>query len=105
MSYESKTKDPDAVLDYVWPWSANGWLTEGDTITAATFTVYSATGGDIPDSDTTPVEVDRSSNTTTDATAWISGGTPGSVYLITCRITTDGGRIDDRTLKLKIVQR
>lgn len=105
MGYESKSKDPDAVLDYVWPWAENGWMTEGDIITDATFTVYNATGGDIPDTDTTPVVVDSSSFTDTDATAWLSGGTAGTTYLITCHISTDGGREDDRTLKLKIVQR
>lgn len=105
MGYESKSKDKDAILDYVWPWAANGWLTEGDTITTADFTVYAADGGDIPDTDTTPVAVDSSSNTPTDATAWISGGTAGTVYLVTCHIVTDGGREDDRTLKLKVVEK
>lgn len=109
MAFESKTKDPDAVLDYTWPWAEHGWLTDGDTITDAAFTVYAADSSDmpidIPDSDTTPVVVDSSSATDTDATAWLSGGTRGLKYLITCRITTSGGRIDDRTLKLKITER
>lgn len=105
MGYETKTKDEDAVLDYRWEWAANGWLTDGDTITDAAFTVYAADGSTIPDADTTPAEVDSSSFTDTDATAWISGGTAGTTYLITCHIITDAGREDDRTLKLKIVQK
>lgn len=105
MGFESKSKDPDAVLDYVWPWQANGWLAEDDTITDATFTVYTATGAEIPDTDTTPVVVDSFSFTTTDATAWLSGGTLGSVYLIVNHIVTDGGREDDKTLKLSIKQK
>jgi hypothetical protein len=33
------TKDPDAVLDYVFDWSS--WLAEGETITAAEVTAVS----------------------------------------------------------------
>lgn len=105
MGFTSKSKDPDAVLDYRWDWETEGWLTDGDTIDTAEFAVYDATGGEIPDTDTTPVEVDLYSNTTTDATAWLSGGTAGNVYLVTCHITTAGGREDDRTLKLKITEK
>jgi hypothetical protein len=104
MGYVSKSKDPDAVLDYTWPWAAEGWLVD-DIISAATFTVYAADGSEIPDSDTTPVKVDSDSFTDTDATAWLSGGTLGLTYLCVCHITTSGGREDDRTLKLTIKQK
>src|SRR5512139_240808 len=103
MAYTTKTKDPQAVLDYRWDWSAD--LADGDTLTDAAFTVTTDDGSTIPDSDTTPVEVDSFSNTTTDATAWLSGGTLGNTYLIVCHATTFGGREDDKTLKLRITQK
>lgn len=104
MSFTSKTKDPDAVLDY--QWSDDGWLVDDDTITDATFTVYASDGGDISTEDTNPVVVDSDSFTDTTATAWLSGGqTQYSPYLVTCHITTAAGREDDRTLKLAIKEK
>jgi hypothetical protein len=85
-------KDPNAVLDYTFDWTA--WLLPLlDTIVTATF---------IPDAGLT---VDSSSHTTTTATAFVSGGTEGTSMNLTCRITTAGGRTDDRTIVLKIVNR
>ncbi len=83
------TKDPDAVLDYLWDWSE--WLTAvGDTIDTVTF---------LPD---TGITVESFTHTGTSATAWISGGTAGSSYSVTCRVMTAGGRTDDRTATFKI---
>lgn len=85
-------KDPDAVLDYTFDWEP--WLTPAtDTITGVTW---------VPDDGLT---VDSSQNTTTTATAFISGGTAGETLRLTCRITTAGGRTDDRTITFKIVNR
>jgi hypothetical protein len=42
------------------------------------------------------------SNTTTTATIWLSGGTAGQDYEIVCQITTAGGRIDQRTVKIQV---
>lgn len=84
----SFTKDPDAILDYQWDWTA--WLAqESDVIVTSTFIVPTGinegTGGK------------ASSHTDTTATIWLSGGTAGSVYLVTNRIVTSGGRTNDRT--------
>lgn len=88
----SYRKDPHAVLDYTFDWSA--WLTPlGDTISTVTW---------LPDAGLTVVS---SSNSTTTATAFISGGTVDTNMNLTCRITTTGGRTDDRTIVLKIVNR
>ena len=85
-------KDPNATLDYLFDWSA--WLTEvSDTITSVDWVLSSGL-----------TEV-SSSNTTTGATIFVSGGTLDESETITCRITTVGGRIDDRTITLKIVSR
>lgn len=86
----SYIKDPDAVLDYTVDWSA--WL-GADTIDDLTVTA--------PDG----ITVDSSTNTTTTATAWLSGGTAGESYDVVFQVTTAGGRIDDRTITLMVRQR
>jgi hypothetical protein len=87
-------KDPDAVLDYKWDWSA--WLAaESDAISTSTFLPVDGltfgTGGQSPTHDSTT------------ATVWLSGGTVGSSYEVTNRITTTGGRTDDRTARVDVV--
>jgi hypothetical protein len=83
-------KDPDAVLDYRWDWSA--WL-DDDTIDTHQVTVA---GG---------VDLDSDSSDDTSVTAWISGGTHGDTATATARVTTTQGRTDDRTITLSIRQR
>ena len=84
------TKDPDAVLDYVWDWSA--WLGE-DTI--ATHVVVSDDG----------LTVEASTEDAGRVTVWLSGGTARTAYSVTCSIVTDGGRADDRTSRFHVQER
>ena len=85
-------KDPDAVLDYTVDWGP--WLTGiADTIATVTW---------LPDTGLTVVS---DSNTATTATAFVSGGTVNTIKSLTCRVTTAGGRTDDRTISLKILNR
>lgn len=88
---KSYQKDPAATLDYTIDWAT--WLETGDTITAHTFT---APAGLVKESD---------SHTDTAATVWISGGTAGTAYDVTCQITTAGGRIDERTITIGVQNR
>ena len=83
-------KDPNAVLDYSWDWTA--WLDTGETITSHTL---------IP----TGVTVESSAVVGSSVVAWISGGTAKSTASVTCRITTSDGRTDDRTMTLWIQER
>ena len=84
-------KDPNAVLDYSFDWTA--YLAAiSDTIESVEFVL-----------DDGLVQVDFS-HTTTMAVVWVSGGVPGTLR-VTCRITTVGGRVDDRSVFLKIVER
>jgi hypothetical protein len=87
------TKDPDAVLDYTIDWS--DWLTGAEELTAAAFTVP------------TGITKDSEEKTTTTATVWLSGGTAGESYEITCHITTNNTkpREDDRTIKIKMKEK
>ena len=87
-------KDPDAVLDY--PIDFTDWLADiSDTID--TFTVL-VTGGLVWN------EL-ISSHSNGLVTVWLSGGTAGSTATFTVRVSTAGGRTDDRTFFLKIVDR
>ena len=81
------TKDPGATLDYTVDFTA--WLGT-DTIATASVT-------------TPPGLTEASeSNTTTKVTVWLSGGTVGQSYTVTCRITTVAGRIDERSLLIRV---
>jgi hypothetical protein len=82
-------KDPNAVLDYQWDWSA--WLPTGDTISTSTVTI---TSGD--------VAKNSDSHTATTVTAWLSAGTVSTEAEVTARVVTAQGRTDDRTITLKI---
>lgn len=77
-------KDPQAVLDYQWDWSL--WLAVGETISTATVTVP------------TGITLASSTSTTTTVTAWLSSGTVGADYTITCHIVTNQGRTDERNI-------
>ena len=76
-------KDPDAILDYTVDWSR--WL-ETDTILASQWTVP------------TGLTEGSATHTPTSATVWLSGGTAGQAYTVTNRITTHGGRTDERSI-------
>lgn len=86
-----KIKDSDAVLDYEFLWSE--WLSESEEINSY---VITASPGITVDSDT---------NTTERVTVWLSGGTAGVPYTVGCRITTNQGRTDERTMTIRVVNR
>lgn len=84
-------KDPDAVLDFMFDWS--GWLSSGEQIQTSTMIVSAG------------INLDSSTNTSSKATAWISGGTSGVPYTITNRIVTNQGRTDDRSMTIRVTDR
>lgn len=90
MAFPSFTKDPQAVLDYKVDWS--DWL-DTDTIVTSDWTVP------------TGLTLELETNTTTIATAWLSGGTVATSYNVTNEITTADGRTDDRTITIKVKER
>lgn len=91
MTVTDWVKDPDAVLDWRWDWSE--WLADGEVIIASLFTV---SAGLVKNSDTFSA---------TSATVWLSGGTPGTPYSVANRITTSAGRIDERTITIRVTNR
>ena len=89
--FKDHKKDPDAVLDWIFDW--NDWLGETENISSATFIVDPG------------ITVTDDSNTQKTATVWLSGGTEGQVYRVTCRVTTSEGRTDDRSFTLRCTNR
>lgn len=89
--FKDHKQDPEAELDWVFDWGQ--WLEELETITSASFTTDPG------------ITVVSSSHTTKTAKVWLTGGTEGQVYRITCRVVTSGGRTDDRTFILRSVNR
>ena len=83
-------KDPDAVLDYAFDWTA--WLDDGETISSHTVTVDGLT----KDSDAENGGV---------VTVWLSGGTDGQEASAACLIETSAGRTDERTIVLRVRER
>ena len=84
-------KDPDAVLDYSIEWSK--WLA-GDQIQTSAWSVSDPA-----------IEAADDSNTATRTTVWLSGGVAGQSYTVTNRITTSGGRTDDRSFVVQVEDR
>lgn len=84
-------KDPSAVLDWKFNWT--NWLSAAETISSATVTVESG------------LTKDSESNDTTTVTVWLSGGTLGETYEVTCRVTTNQGRTDERTIGIRVTDR
>ena len=83
-------KDPNATLDYIVNWLPYLGV---DTISTSAWT--------IPSGVTSPLQA----NSTTTATVWLSGGTVGTRYALTNRVTSAGGRTDDRTIYVKVKER
>lgn len=87
----SIAKDPAAVLDYSFDWSA--WLSGvSDAISSFSITASGVT-------------VDSSARVGALVTVWCSGGIVDSTTSVTCRIVTTGGRTEDRTIYLLIRER
>lgn len=84
--------DPEAYLDYSVDWSS--WLAEGETITDVVWNILDDT-------------VDGDTETEADgvATIWLTGGTVNRQAKVECKITTNIGRIDERTIRLTVRER
>ena len=83
----SAIKDGDSLLDYLIDWTE---FLESDLIDSVLWIV--------PDGLASEAETHDSKT----ATIWISGGVVGVCYDVTCRITTVGGRVDDRTIAVTV---
>lgn len=91
MAASTFLKDSDAILDYEFNWAE--WLSTSEEITS--YEIIATPG----------ITVDSSTNTETKVTVWLSSGAAGQPYAVTCRITTNQGRTDDRTMTIRVVNR
>lgn len=83
-------KDPQAILDYGFDWSA--WL-DDDAISTSTWILPSGM---------TSVQEGINGSTTI---IWLSGGVIETRYDVVNRIVTVAGRTDDRTIKIVCMER
>lgn len=87
MALSKFTKDPDALLDYTIDWSS---YLSGDTIASVEWIVPAG------------ITMDSQEETDTTATIWLQGGEDKQDYDVVCRVTTVGGRVDDRTIVIRV---
>jgi len=85
------TKDPDAILDYIFDWS--DWLATGEVIITALISVP------------TGLTIVSQTKTATEAIAWISSGTTNTTYRVECKILTNSGRTDVRAIQIRVADR
>jgi hypothetical protein len=90
MSFPVFDKDPNAVLDYIWDWEA--WLDTDNSEVINSHTIV----------ETGDLVVDSSTDTDTTVTAWVSAGSAGTAQRVTCRIVTNQGRTDDRSIIIRV---
>lgn len=86
-------KDPAAVLDYAFDWSA--WLETGETITAETVTIDPAGS----------LTLDSHNEAAGVVTAWLSAGTVDTRYCVTCHVVTSAAREDERSITIAVHNR
>ena len=84
-------KDPNSTLDYLVNWST--WLQVGEVITDHEVVKQGS------------IVIDSSTNDDTTVTVWISGGQIGEYTQVTTRVSTNQGRIEDKTFRLVVKER
>jgi len=82
-------KAPSAVLDYTVNWD-DGYLESGETVSTSSWAVQPDVSGG--------VEIDSDAQTSTTATATISGGRHGKLYRLRNTVITNNSRTDVRTV-------
>lgn len=90
-------KDSEATLTYSIDYS--NWVTNSDTINSSVYAVQSITG------DADPLTIVAQSNTTTQTTVKISGGTSGNIYKVFNTIITSGGLTERRYFRIRVETR
>lgn len=93
MALTSFKKSTDARLDYIFDWSQ--WLGDGETIVSESVMVPN--GITLDDEEITDAG--------TSVTAWLTDGTAGKSYSVTCHIVTSGAREDERTIRIDVRNR
>ena len=85
--YPHIDKDPDSQINYTWDWTA--WMTRSGSTSISNATITPDAGLTLVGS---PIIVSGL------VTGVLSGGTLGNSYKVRCRINTNDGLIEDRTI-------
>lgn len=85
-------KDPDADKLYVFDWS--DWLATSDTIASASVSADSGITASVVTTSTTTV------------TVRVNGGTAGTTYGVSCKVTGSGNpaEVDERTVYFRVAE-
>lgn len=88
MTFGPEVKDPNSTQNYSIDWSTN---IPSETIGTS---AWSASG--------TGLTIGTSTISSLSTTVSVSGGTAGNVYVLTNRVTTNSGIIDERSITLRV---
>lgn len=91
-TFTAPIKDPDSIELHGMDWS--GWLQDGDAI--ATVDVLVEPAG---------LTIDQEADAAGIVSWRMQGGEAGDDYIVTCRVTTTGGLVDDRSVRVPVRQR
>ena len=90
-------KDVEAKLTYTFDWSS--WLSTGDALASATYSVAARRN------DPTPVVIVTSGTQGNKSYVQLSGGQTDKTYIVSARITTNDGAVDRRNFRLNVKTR
>ena len=83
--------DPSAVLDFSWDWT--DWLSAGETITSQTVTTSNP-----------GIAINTVSHLSGVVTAWLGTASTG-LKIVTCQVSTNQGRTDQRSIRVDVIDR
>lgn len=89
-------KDPGAVLDYSIDWGAE-YLATSELLASSDWSA-------VPQEPDGVVVVGSDFDTSTSSVT-VSGGIAGRIYRVVNRVTTDSGRVDERSIVLRVESR
>jgi len=88
-------KDPNARLPYTIDWS--DWLGDEETIAGAEWSISPTTES--------PLTIFSQTFDTTTSTVWLTGGKVGQQYRVSNHVTSSLGKIDDRSILIRVWER
>lgn len=98
MRLDCFTKTTAEIKRYVVDYAA--WLDTGETISSAA--LVSTQTSTNPASQTTPLSIDASSNTTTEVIFFVSLGDDNAVYQVDIQVATSSGQVKEDTIQFTI---
>ena len=92
-------KDPGSTLDYIVDWAE--WLIGGDFIVSSSWSIEAIAGDAAPLVEVAPPGGQPSFEALI-ARVWLAAGTRANTYTVTNGITTDQGRVDERSIFIEV---